>query len=222
MTDSSGKRKGKYHAPRREAAARETRRRIRQAAHELFLSHGYAATSISEVARQAGVTDRTVYLAFTNKAGLLQSVVETAIVGDDALIPVASRDIWTEMMEAAPRLQLALFAADTTELYARAAAVFEVAEAAADGDPEIAVLRQSGRRRRLSDFRLIADSLARKGALRPEVNAEEATDVLYTLASDGTYRMLVTQRGWSIQRFQTWLAETLATSLLGDFERQAD
>ncbi len=54
------------------------------------------------------------------------------------------------------------------------------------------------------------------------MNAEEATDVLYTLASDGTYRMLVTQRGWSIQRFQTWLAETLATSLLGDFERQAD
>lgn len=210
------KRKGQYHAPRREEAARETRRRVREAASQLFLAHGYASTSIAQVAHAADVSDRTVYLAFTNKVGLLQAVIETAVSGDDALLPVAAREQWTEMIEAPPGRQLELFAAGTAEICQRTAALFEMADAAAGADPEIGILRDAARRKRLSDFRLIAQSLSSKGALRDEMTVDDAADILYTLASDAIYRMLVLQRGWSDARFRSWLAEILGAALLKD------
>jgi tetracycline repressor-like protein len=79
------------HSPRRQEAAAETRRRIRQAARQLFVANGYAATSIRAVAERAGVAEKTVYLAFPTKTDLLK---EVAIVGDDQPIPVAERDWW--------------------------------------------------------------------------------------------------------------------------------
>lgn len=206
--------KAKYYAPRRVEAARETRRHIRLAARQLFLAQGYAATNISQIARLAGVSDRTVYLAFGNKMSLLQAVMETAVAGDDAPIPIASRESWAEMLAAPAQRQLELFAAGTASICRRTAALFEMANAAAGADPEIASEREASRRKRLSDFRLVAESLAVKGALRDTMSIGEATDVLYCLASDAAYGMLVVQRGWSDDQFSHWLSAALAATLL--------
>jgi len=67
-----------YRAPARQAGALATRRRIRQAAHRLFLEHGYAATSMKAVARQARVAEKTVYLQFATNTALLKEVVEAS------------------------------------------------------------------------------------------------------------------------------------------------
>jgi AcrR family transcriptional regulator len=47
------------------------RRRLIEAATELFLRHGYRKTSVEDVAQRAGVAKGTVYLYFKNKADLL-------------------------------------------------------------------------------------------------------------------------------------------------------
>jgi AcrR family transcriptional regulator len=53
------------------------RRRILNAATELFIQHGYRKTSVDEVAQMAGVAKGTVYLYYKTKADLLvQAIVE--------------------------------------------------------------------------------------------------------------------------------------------------
>jgi AcrR family transcriptional regulator len=53
------------------------RRRILEAATELFVRHGYRKTSVDDVAREAGVAKGTVYLYFKTKADLMtQAIIE--------------------------------------------------------------------------------------------------------------------------------------------------
>src|SRR3954447_15305640 len=72
-----------YESPRRQEQSRETRRRIVSAARDLFVAKGYGRTTMSEVARQAGVAVETVYAAFRNKPGLLREVWYVGFRGDD-------------------------------------------------------------------------------------------------------------------------------------------
>ena len=44
------------------------------AARRLFVADGYPGTSIARIAAEAGVSGRTVFVAFASKAGLLEGV----------------------------------------------------------------------------------------------------------------------------------------------------
>ncbi|MBB3995634.1 AcrR family transcriptional regulator [Sulfitobacter undariae] len=57
----------------------ETRVLLIQAATEVFLSEGYAGTSIEAVARKAGMSTRTIYKTVSNKANLFRLVADDAI-----------------------------------------------------------------------------------------------------------------------------------------------
>ena len=60
-----------YDSSRRQEQARQTRRDILRAAHDLFVTHGYGRTTIADVARAAGVSAETIYATYKNKATLL-------------------------------------------------------------------------------------------------------------------------------------------------------
>src|ERR687885_660757 len=51
----------------------ETRRRVEQAAAELFVQRGYHSTSMQDIAAAAGVHVQTIYLAYGTKAELLRA-----------------------------------------------------------------------------------------------------------------------------------------------------
>lgn len=57
-----------------EEQRKETRRRIRQAASELFTSNGVANISVRAIAQKAGVSTGTIYSYFDNLTELLQSL----------------------------------------------------------------------------------------------------------------------------------------------------
>ncbi|MGJ8544848.1 MAG: TetR/AcrR family transcriptional regulator [Sulfitobacter sp.] len=57
----------------------ETRALLIKAAAEVFLSEGYAGTSIEAVARKAGMSTRTIYKTVPNKASLFRLVADDAI-----------------------------------------------------------------------------------------------------------------------------------------------
>ena len=59
--------KRSYNSPRRQEQARETRKRILEAAQRLFVSEGYVAATLPEVAREAGVSPATITVAFGTK-----------------------------------------------------------------------------------------------------------------------------------------------------------
>ena len=84
--------------------------------------------------------------------------------------------------------------------------------------PELAdVRRQIEARRRQNQDQLIA-LLHGRGVLRADLSREEATDVLWTLTSYETYRMLVIEQAWQSERYETWLAGLLSEHLLRSVE----
>ena len=62
----------RYASQVRDEQARRTRRAIVTAAHDLFLAHGYAATTIDGIAAAAHVSRRTVFNSAGGKVALLK------------------------------------------------------------------------------------------------------------------------------------------------------
>jgi prophage antirepressor-like protein len=57
-------------------------------------------------------------------------------------------------------------------------------------------------------------SLRDAGRLQPEFDYTTARDIFWMLTSRDIYRMLVRERGWSSQKYQDWLANSLVRALL--------
>jgi len=64
--------------PRERADAARNRRRVLEAARQLFAEHGVQAVTMSEVARAAGVAKGTIFHRFGDRPGLAQALVDEA------------------------------------------------------------------------------------------------------------------------------------------------
>jgi AcrR family transcriptional regulator len=204
-----------YDSSNRARQARETRRRIVQAAAVLFAHEGYSATSIKAIAEEAGVAVPTVYASLRSKANILRAVVDLTVRGDDEAAPLASRAGWQEIeRQQDPREQLTLFAHLHRQICDREAAVFAQLEAAAGADPEATQLLAEHDQRRYETQRRLARRLHRRKQLRPGLAAREAADMIWTLASERTYLALVRDRGWKADNYERWVAKQLVVALL--------
>ncbi len=128
-----------YASPARTAAAQARRRRIIAAASELFARDGFEATTMAVVAAAAGVSERTVYLAFATKAALLNECIRAAVRGDgdDERTPMLARGAWQAALNAPPEQMLGLIADATAELMIRAARLLAAGESVGLGDPQL-------------------------------------------------------------------------------------
>jgi AcrR family transcriptional regulator len=189
-----------YHAPARREAAAKTRDRICATAEELFLRDGYARTSIRAVAKRAAVSEATVYLAFPNKAALLDAVIRRAVRDN----PGESLDA---VVAAPPETVIARLAASQAALMARAAPAIALGEAASLMEAELRPLRDRAHESLRAAFRRVADRLQEAGRLR--VGAQAAADTLYAIANETTYL----RAGLPPDRYAVWLADTLAAAI---------
>jgi hypothetical protein len=62
--------------------------------------------------------------------------------------------------------------------------------------------------------------LFREAKARPGLALEEARRILWMYTSREIYRMLVQEGGWSPDKYQAWLAETLVSSLVAPTARR--
>jgi TetR/AcrR family transcriptional regulator, regulator of autoinduction and epiphytic fitness len=201
---------------RREQKALDTRRRIRAAARELFVEQGYSATTIQQIAARADVAWQTVYSVFGTKAAILSEVFDVAVAGDDEPVAVPDRPFVAAMQAAPTRAEKArIFAEHLREAHASTAPVLTVIEAAAGGDEEMAALWAKLQGQRLHGMTMAARDLAASGALRPDLGEAEAADVLWLLTGPWAYRAFVTERGWTHEAYERWLAGTLQALVLG-------
>ena len=53
----------------------------------------------------------------------------------------------------------------------------------------------------------------RNGALRSGLRERDAADLIHALMSPEVYRLLVTDRGWTAERYEDWLATALLQQL---------
>src|SRR3954462_2377730 len=95
-------RKRVYNSPLRAEQAQRTRAAVLDAAGRCFLDQGYAATTMKDVAAEAGVSVQTVF-GQGSKASLLLACVDRAVVGDDEQAPLAQRGLFVRPVEAADR-----------------------------------------------------------------------------------------------------------------------
>lgn len=71
----------------------DKRERILAAAERIFARHGFFAARVSEVAKEAGVADGTIYLYFKSKDDLLISVFESRMANVNAQLRAAIADL---------------------------------------------------------------------------------------------------------------------------------
>lgn len=205
--------KRSYSSKRREAQARETRRSILDAARELFVASGYAATTIQAIAERAGVAVQTVYVVFGNKRELLRQLIEATITGDDEPAPITERaEAQAVAAEPDARRRAELDAAFSLSIIERVAPIVRVAAEAAASDPEVAAMMEAVKAARRKEMIASARILAGRDGLR--VSHAEAAATLYVLYSPQVADMLMGDYGWSPQRYEKWLARMILQTVV--------
>jgi AcrR family transcriptional regulator len=180
----------------------------------LFTSLGYGRTTVTAIAAAAEVSPETIYKTFGGKAGLVRVIWQEALAGagaepaewrSDAMS--ASADTAPEIIEGWVRLGL--------EVAPRAGAVIALVRAAADVDPEAAVLLQEIERGRAERMLHNALVLGATGQIRPDLTTEQARDLLL-LFTDDHYGRLVSQAGWSNDEYVATMTRVMSAALLRD------
>jgi AcrR family transcriptional regulator len=197
----------------RAARSRETRRRIIDAALRLFVEDGYLPTTMSAIAREAGVAVQTLYLAFGSKASILAAALDVAIVGDDAPVPLLERPWIDELRaEADGRRAVALLCREVTQLFSRVAPL-HVAIRAATGDADVARLLEHDQQSRYATQHQVVAILATKSGFNTDLGEERAADIVYGLLSEAVFLLFCSDRGWSPEDWSDWVAATLSNQL---------
>lgn len=205
----------RYDSPRRREQAAATRGAILAAAQRLFAEHGYPATTMAAIAADAGVALKTVYVVFETKAGVLRSLWNALLRGEDSDAPVAEHAWYREALEEPdPERQLRLNARNSRAGKVRLGAMFEVIAAAAPTDAEIDALWERIQTEYHSNQRVIVESLQAKNALAPALDVDRATDILWTVNHPNLWQLLVGRRGWSPEQYEQWCADTVCAQLL--------
>lgn len=214
----SGEVKGRgYRSPLRAEQARRTRQEILAAARELFGAQGYAATTVAQIAVAAGVAVDTVYAAVGRKPALFRLLLETAISGVDEPVPAEEREYVRRIQEAAgARQKIEIYAAAVGAISGRMAPLHLVLRDAAGHAPDLARIRDEIAERRAANMRLFAQDLMATGELRPELDAGEVADIIWSMNSAEFYFLLVHERAWPPQRFEQWLADAWCRLFLSE------
>lgn len=204
MSSPPAARRG-YRSPRRAAAAEATRGAILDAAFRLFLERGYTSTTMEAIAGQANVSVKTIYALMRNRRGLLRAVLDRAIAGDDAPVPIADRP-WVADMRTipGPADRLAILAREGARILQRRVDIDAVLDRAAIEDADAALLAAQVREER----RVGQASLLRL-ALAPRVVDDAAADALFAIGSPEVYRVLTGSRAWTHEAFEAWYGDLL-------------
>ena len=171
MTDHVKPRRA-YDSSRRREQAQATRARVLAAAHDAFVEHGYAATTVPGIAARAGVAVETVYKAVGTKAELVKAVFDVAIVGDDEPVPLRMRAAITAIeAEPDPQRKLALYGRHVGSIGSRIGPILLVVRAAAESDTGAAAVWAALQAERLAGMTMFTEHLGRGGHLRPDRGA---------------------------------------------------
>ena len=197
-----------------QARTRLARRAVVEAARALFLERGYQATTIDAISEHSDVPTATVYRLFSSKLGILKALLDVSIAGDDRPVALPDRPQVAELLAAGNvEALLAGFTTMTVAINTRSSDVYRILTSAAGSDPAAAQLLADYQHQRDQGQGLFARSLARAGALRPELRERDAADLIHALMSPELYRLLVIDRGWSPARYEEWLRHTLSEQL---------
>ena len=205
-----------YDATKRRARAEAERRatcgRVLAAAQRLFVANGYTATTMADIANEAGVAMQSVYKAGTSKAELLQRVIEVVVAGDDDDVMLTDRPIYAAIAgEERPTRQVQMLAALIATVQERSSPVQAAYRQAAAVDNTVAENLDAELRRRHETFAVVIGMISE---VRLRHSREESTDIAWAIGSSEVYLLLRRRLGWDADHYLQWLSRTLVEQLL--------
>jgi AcrR family transcriptional regulator len=193
----------RYRSQLREQQAAQTRRAVVQAALDLFVANGWAATGVREVAATAGVALETVYAHFSSKRGLLRAVIDAVAVGDDEPLALAQRPEFLAMGRGRRPARIRAAAALARAVNVRTVAVAKLLRQGAPADEEVAEMLSATRDRQRRDVAAALELIVG----RPPTAFER--DGVWAVVSPEVYLLLVEDSGWTQEQYEAWVAATL-------------
>jgi AcrR family transcriptional regulator len=203
---------GRRRRERADEERRATQRRVVEAARTLFLARGYVATTMDDIAQEAGVARQSVYKAGQSKADLLHLVTDLAVAGDDRDVMLLQRPSYAALSgEADPERQVQMIAALITTTMERLAPVWVAYREAAAVDAKAAANLVAAHQRRHETF---AGMIQLVPADRLRHSPEESTDTAWAIGSIDVFLLLRSLPGWDAAKYSVWLSRTLVDQLL--------
>lgn len=197
---------------RAEQERRDTRRRVLAAAQRLFVENGYNATTMADIATEAGVALQSLYKAARSKSDLLQRVVEVVVAGDDEDVLMSERPSFAAIAEEADATrQVEMMAALIAATQERSAPVQVALREAAAVDDSVARNLDAELQRRHETIGTVVAMIAED---RLRHTREESTDTVWAIGSSEVFLLLRVRRGWDADTYVGWLTRTLAEQLL--------
>jgi TetR/AcrR family transcriptional regulator, regulator of cefoperazone and chloramphenicol sensitivity len=198
-----------YTSPLRRRQAEETRAKVVEAARRLFAERGFPATTIADVAREAGVSQQTIYGGFGGKQGLVVALID--LIDRDSDVPASLGRL---MASGDPDEILGLAARIPRSVVERSGDLIVALAGAAPTDKAAAAAIAEGRKRHDAALAHVVSRLHEMGALREGVDPDEAAAAFATLTSDSTFARLTERHGWDLDTCERWMRETLRTLYL--------
>jgi len=203
----------RYDASRRRDRASKARAQVIETAARLFLSDGFAATTVTAIASASRVSEETIYKSFGSKAGLARAIWMRALEGEGA-IPAEHRSDMMQATEHDPGNVIRRWGEFIVEVAPRVAPVLLLIKSAALSDPQIAQLAAEVDEQRLARMERNARTLHERRHLRSGMTLPEARDILWTYSSPELFELFVGRRGWSVERFAGFVTDQLIAALL--------
>lgn len=194
---------------RREVSAAATRDEILRAARRLFTSHGYANTSIQQIAAESGVAVQTIYTSVGSKAALVLALND--LIDSEAGVSELGGELGRETR---PGQLLAKGVHLTRVLNERCGDIIRVVISAEATDPDLAAAHADGMRRHREGAEGLGQRLAGLGALRPGTSADQAAMAFALMTAPSSWLQLTEDGGWSWDEAESWLATSLSRLLL--------
>ncbi len=209
MNDNSKTRR-RYDARLRSERASGTRQRILDVAKELFTARGVEKVTINDISSAAGVSAPTVYALFQSKIGILRAVVERSFFGpryaEIAKQAENARDP-EEILRITASISRVILDAEREEI--------GLMRGVSALSPELKAIETELEAVRFKLQEARAKRLVASVAVARQLGLARVRDILWMYTGRDVYRMLVLERGWSSDEYESWLAETLIKTLMG-------
>ncbi len=171
----------------------------------MFEELGYHGAGLGAVAKKAGVSRQAIYLHFPSKAELLTALHLHIFATDVA--PAIERNPYTDAVSAWDALD-AMIAVDV-DVVSKVWRIHEALQIARRRHPEVEETLRPREEERYGELLDLGRRLKREGALPPKMRVGTLADMLWGLVNVGTYRNLVVERGWSLDRYGRWVRTTI-------------
>jgi AcrR family transcriptional regulator len=204
-----------YRSELRQRQAAQTRRRIVEAAIEVFSQNGYQAATFAQIAKRAGVSIETVQ-KHGPKTALMWAAVEVASFGVEGRnLDFLATEHGTAMLKVPDPDGFATFIGETMlALNEPTAGVWTAVTGAAPADSELRghfVERLAHIRKQLEN---ILRAAGQRGWLRTDVPFDDLVEAFCVITSIESYVRFVHLDGKSHEQYKTIIARTIRDTIL--------